>query len=160
MNIDNLHTTLKAEDVLNISPIIRKGFNNYEDAKLKRLSIFNYNLKSQSYIEVPGYEFIKVEMKDDKIVHLPEKFDMINMFKSVFQLFCGKIDDSLLFIDFGNLFCFFIRENLLDEYINSIFLNQERKDITENDLQPFKKQIMKCSVLDDFDCLSLEKSEI
>lgn len=135
MNIENLHGTLKAGDILDIHPTIKEAFNNYEDAKLKKLSIFFYNNTSQVLLAVKGYSF------NNKNEECEENYQM-NYFNSTFQMFCGKIGiDRLLFVDFVNMVFIYVKEPDLDAYM-SLFLNENRPLVTDNDFKPFKDMIL------------------
>lgn len=139
MNIENLHESLKAEEVLNIHPIIREAFNNYKDAKLEKLSIFFYNNASQTALNVNGYAF----RKDGDTFGFPESEDyLMNIMKSSFQMFCGKLKNNLMFLDFFNEFYVLVDEKDADEYINALFTKEGHHLITDNDFSPFKNRIL------------------
>ena len=154
MNIGKIHETLKAREILEFSPLLKEAFDNYEDAKLKKLSIFFYNAKSQSSLFVPNHQFVT----KSETFGFPEKETyMMNFMKSSFQMFCGKMKEAFMFLDFNNYFYVLVKEEDLEVYINSLFTKEDRHLIIDNDFLPFRNDIKRFFNQEEFEEYTLQK---
>jgi hypothetical protein len=155
MNIDGFHNALLARDILDVSPLIKKAFNDGDDGKMKRLSLLFYNSKSLSSLYVPGHKFIQ---KNGSSFRFYDDEDYImNFMKSTFQVHCGKIDGKLLFLDFCNESRILVEEESLDDYVNALFTRETVHELIDNDFIPFRDLVRRYSNVEEFDEYSLER---